>query len=188
MKSGKTISMKRLRVLCAAVLATLTALTAVWLRSALAARPQVGLQIIAEEEKRETVYLVPASGKVVRGFSQLTPLWSQTLNAYEIHEGIDLDGGADGMVRACADGQVIAAEEQGGMGLTIVIAHDEGAYSLYASLSALNVQVGNEVRAGQVIGRVGTSAVAERELGAHVHFSFYQGQEIAPPPFTTDEC
>ncbi|MGN1227295.1 MAG: peptidoglycan DD-metalloendopeptidase family protein, partial [Christensenellales bacterium] len=54
--------------------------------------------------------------------------------------------------------------------------------SLYSSLdSAVNVKVGDEVKSGDVIGKVGDTANGEHTDGAHLHFEFYRdGVKVNP--------
>jgi len=57
-------------------------------------------------------------------------------------------------------------------GNMIVIRHTEEMYTLYAHLSKINVQAGDEVKAGDLIGEVGQSGVA---TGSHLHFEVRKG-------------
>ena len=58
------------------------------------------------------------------------------------------------------------------MGHTVVIRHEGGYTTRYASLTAdLEVSAGDTVEAGQTIGYAGSSALVETTLGSHVHFS-----------------
>ena len=58
------------------------------------------------------------------------------------------------------------------MGTTVVIRHEDGYVTTYASLDKIvPVSVGQSVSLGQTIGYVGTTAMLETALGEHVHFS-----------------
>ena len=57
------------------------------------------------------------------------------------------------------------------MGTTVVIRHDGGYVTMYSSLDAeVTVSAGDEVKLGQTIGYVGSSALLESAIGDHVHF------------------
>jgi LysM repeat protein len=73
-------------------------------------------------------------------------------------------------VRAAADGTVITSKEggwNGGYGNFIVLSHDNGTQTLYSHQSSNSVFVGQKVKAGQVIGYVGSTG---RSTGNHLHF------------------
>jgi murein DD-endopeptidase MepM/ murein hydrolase activator NlpD len=81
-------------------------------------------------------------------------------------------------VPVAAAGRVVRAATQGGYGLTVVVEHAPGLQTRYAHLSASLVRVGDEVTAGQPIGRAGRSG---RATGPHLHFEVIQdGQRIDP--------
>lgn len=86
------------------------------------------------------------------------------------YNGVDIASvfGAD--ILASATGKVIIAKSSGwngGYGAYIVIKHDNGTQTLYAHLSAVNVNVGDDVSQGQVIGQMGSSG---KSTGTHLHF------------------
>lgn len=86
---------------------------------------------------------------------------------YWWHNGIDLKAKTGDKVYAAADGVVqVAKNNQGGYGLYIVIDHNCFG-SLYAHLSKINVQVGQKVKAGDLIGFTGNTGAS---TGAHLHF------------------
>ena len=94
------------------------------------------------------------------------------------HAGVDIAAAYGREVPAVSDGRVEFAGEQGGYGLTVVVAHDGGIETRYAHLSSLNVRQGDQVRAGSVVGRVGQTG---RSTGPHLHFEVLQhGQPINP--------
>ena len=71
------------------------------------------------------------------------------------------------------------------MGYTVVIRHDGGYLTRYASLSQdVPVKSGDTVSAGQVIGYVGDTALVETTLGSHIHFSVtHQDEPMNPADF-----
>jgi len=94
------------------------------------------------------------------------------------HLGFDLAVTAHYPVEAANDGEVVLADYVGIYGNTIVIDHGYGLQSLYAHLSSFNVERGDTIAKGHVIGRSGTTGLA---AGDHLHFSLLlHGVQINP--------
>jgi len=88
------------------------------------------------------------------------------------HAGIDFNAGAGTAVRASADGVVVLAEPLTVRGNAIVIDHGWGLLTGYWHLSSIEVAVGQTVRAGDLIGRVGNTGLS---TGAHLHWEVLVG-------------
>ncbi len=88
------------------------------------------------------------------------------------HLGIDLASVARSKVPASNSGTVIFADFLGIYGQCIVIDHGLGLQTLYAHLSSINVQVGEQVQRGQIIARTGATGLAG---GDHLHFGVIVG-------------
>ncbi|MEB3337257.1 MAG: M23 family metallopeptidase [Leptolyngbyaceae bacterium] len=88
------------------------------------------------------------------------------------HSGTDLGAPLGTPVLAAYAGQVAIADFLGGYGLTVVLNHNQNTQeTLYAHLSEIFVQPGEEVKQGSVIGRVGSTG---NSTGPHLHFEFRQ--------------
>ena len=75
-------------------------------------------------------------------------------------------------------GQVVFAGTYGGYGKLVTVEHDGGYASLYAHLAEINVETGQKIPAGTLIGRVGSSGDS---TGPHLHFEWRRsGQAIDP--------
>jgi septal ring factor EnvC (AmiA/AmiB activator) len=70
-------------------------------------------------------------------------------------------------VKSIAAGEVQMVQPLGTYGLTVIVEHGGGDYSVYGSLSLASVQKGQQIQKGQSIGQVG---VSDPELPAHLHF------------------
>ncbi len=81
-------------------------------------------------------------------------------------------------VRAVASGKVVVAEALSTYGLTVIVQHAGGDYSVYGSLSRLNVKKGDIVNRAQVIGYAG---VSDPELPAHLHFELRPAGHAVDP-------
>lgn len=85
----------------------------------------------------------------------------------KFHNGVDLAAAYGSNVQAAGAGRVVFAGVQGSYGQTILIDHGGGRQTRYAHLSEPLVQAGDQVQAGQVVGRTGSSG---RSTGPHLHF------------------
>ena len=83
------------------------------------------------------------------------------------HSGIDIALNTGDPIHAAFDGVVRLAKYNGGYGNCIVIRHYNNLETLYGHLSKINVKVGQEVKAGDVIGLGGSTG---RSTGPHLHF------------------
>lgn len=124
----------------------------------------------------------PVSGETVVPYSMETLTYNQTTRDWRVHDGMDIAAEAGAEVCAAADGVIYTVYEDETMGMTVVISHDGGYSTKYASL-AENVAVapGDTVTAGQVIGYVGDTALLESAVGDHVHFSVSCSGELVDP-------
>lgn len=87
---------------------------------------------------------------------------------HRFHTGLDYPAATGAPVRAAASGRVtFAGWSTGGWGKLVTIAHSNGVRTLYSHLSRVGVRIGQQVTAGQRIGRVGASGHA---TGPHLHF------------------
>lgn len=92
------------------------------------------------------------------------------LKRYKMHTGIDLEGEFGTPVKAAAYGIVVKTKllySKKGYGKRVILKHADGYKTLYAHLSRVDVEVGDVVVAGQVIGRIGNSGFSR---GAHLHY------------------
>ncbi|MBJ7900101.1 MAG: peptidoglycan DD-metalloendopeptidase family protein [Cyanobacteria bacterium RI_101] len=87
-----------------------------------------------------------------------------------MHQGTDIAAPLGAPVVAAYSGQVALADWSGGYGLMVTIRHLDGVQeSRYAHLSEIFVQPGQEVRQGEIIGRVGSTGYS---TGPHLHFEW----------------
>ena len=97
---------------------------------------------------------------------------------YEFHSGIDISAPQGSKVLATADGVVVFAAWYGDYGKTVIIRHPSGYLTLYAHLSEIDVKKGQKVKAGDVVGRVGSTG---RSTGPHLHYEVIRDSKPINP-------
>lgn len=95
------------------------------------------------------------------------------------HSGLDFAGGLGSPVVACAPGVVVLARTGFKLhGNCVAIDHGQGIVSFYIHLQKLHVTKGQQVKAGELIGRIGQTG---RANGPHLHFSIYCNKAASNP-------
>jgi murein DD-endopeptidase MepM/ murein hydrolase activator NlpD len=101
----------------------------------------------------------------------------------EYHPGIDFKGAKGDPVHVTADGKVIFTGPKGGYGNCVIVQHKNDFQTLYGHLSHINVEDGQSVSTGDVIGKVGSTG---RSTGSHLHYEVRKnGKPINPIKFLT---
>ncbi|WP_455540091.1 M23 family metallopeptidase [Terrisporobacter sp.] len=107
---------------------------------------------------------VPGYTRIASPFGYRT---HPVLGVKKLHTGIDIPAPEGTPAVAVADGTVIFAGPKGSYGNAIMIEHDNGLVTLYAHNSKLLVKVGDRVKKGQVVTKIGSTG---RVTGPHLHF------------------
>ena len=92
--------------------------------------------------------------------------------------GIGISAPVGTAVKSVSAGTVAYAGQMGTYGSTVILEHGGGDYSVYGSLSRIDVRKGTRVIKGQALGTVGVSDPA---LGAHLHFEIRRGGPAVDP-------
>jgi len=128
-------------------------------------------------------FLLPVKGKEKTSFGL-----RRYRNGEEqgIHKGIDYGTPLGRPVRAANSGTVaLVAEDFRLHGKTIVIGHGQGVCTLYLHLSKILVTSGQEMKKGEIIGRVGATGVA---TGPHLHYALYVAGVAVDPAWWEKEA
>ncbi len=103
------------------------------------------------------------------------------VRAAAMHTGIDFRGETGEPVRVTANGTVTAAGWSGGYGRMVEVDHGNGFVTRYGHLSAIDVTVGQALKIGQTVGRLGSTG---RSTGPHLHYETrVDGEAVDPQKF-----
>ena len=113
----------------------------------------------------------PLVGEEVAAFSVDELKYNETLGDWRTHDGVDIAAEVGTQVLAACSGTVTQVIDDDLMGTSVTIAHDGGYETVYSNLQSVPaVSEGQHVSAGEVIGSVGCTSIAEFAIPAHLHF------------------
>lgn len=129
-------------------------------------------------------YYYPVGGEIIKGFSVDALVFSETLKDYRVHKGIDISAEKGSAVCAYTDGKISKIYDDPLLGKTIAIQHEYDMISYYSNLDSNlpeNISVGKEVKAGEIIAAIGSTALSEVGDESHLHFEIKVGNIIIDP-------
>ena len=98
-----------------------------------------------------------------------------------MHTGLDFRGDMGEPIHATAAGTVTVAGWTGGYGKMVEIDHGNGLATRFGHLSEIDVSVGQKIRIGQVVGKLGSTG---RSTGPHLHYETrINGEPVNPQKF-----
>lgn len=119
-----------------------------------------------------------SAGVLSKRHSVDTQVFSPTLNEYRVHLGVDISTEAQAPVSAVADGKVAQLWEDPMMGWCLAIEHAGDSVSVYKNMAAefaAGIEAGANVKAGQLLGHVGDTAMIEIAEEPHLHLELTVG-------------
>jgi murein DD-endopeptidase MepM/ murein hydrolase activator NlpD len=122
------------------------------------------------------------SATITSGFksSRLHPI----LDIFRAHKGVDLAADRGTAIVAPANGRVISVGWRLGYGQTVEMQHSGQVVTLFAHCDKILVKEGQQVIAGQIIARVGSTGLA---TGPHLHFEVHRaGKQVDPIRFLAE--
>ncbi len=134
------------------------------------------------EKAKELTFAKPVEGDIVREFAKDNLIYSNTLEEWTTHMGIDIKAEKTTVVKAAEAGTVKSIKNDPRYGLTIVVEHENGYQSVYANLLTSEFVVeGEKVEKEQSLGTVGNTAVFEVADEPHLHFEIWKdGVQVDP--------
>ena len=136
----------------------------------------------SKEEKKELAFEKPVEGEIMKVYAKDNLVFSNTLQEWTTHLGIDIKADKTTVVKSAEAGTIKTIKNDPRYGLTITIEHDNGYQTVYANLlSSEFVVEGETVEKGQSIGTVGNTATFEIADEPHLHFEVLKdGVQIDP--------
>jgi murein DD-endopeptidase MepM/ murein hydrolase activator NlpD len=119
--------------------------------------------------------IAPATGVLTDGFgTRNDPITGRRA----FHRGLDISARRGTPVLAPADGIVVFAGRNGGLGKTLRLSHGFGFTTVYGHLNQIQVELGDEVHRGDQIGTIGNTG---RSTGSHLHYEVHEDGKSKDP-------
>ena len=135
-----------------------------------------------KSENKELSFIKPVEGEVVREFAKENLIYSETLQEWTTHLGVDIKAEKTTVVKSAEAGTVKTIKNDPRYGLTIVVEHEGGYQTVYANLLTSEFVVeGENVDKGQSLGTVGNTAVFEIVDEPHLHFEILKDSVAVDP-------
>ena len=130
-----------------------------------------------EKKPGKLTMVAPLVGEVTKLHSTDTPVFSDTLNEWRVHTGLDISAEEGDGVYAAADGEVTKVYSDPFLGRTVEITHEGGIVSVYSNLDSdsISVSEGQTVTCGTKLGTVGDTSLIELADEPHIHFDVKVG-------------
>ena len=149
--------------------------------------PVTGVPYTEPETESETVtesqpqYLLPMGSFIVKDYSGDAVVYSNTMQDWRVHTGVDFGDSRGQSVLAIADGTVTDVQEDVLWGVVLTIDHGDGIVARYCGLEKGSTpEVDAEVEQGVVIGKLGEIPVESKD-GPHLHLEIRKnGVRIDP--------
>ena len=150
---------------------------------------EVNKQILTlAQQGIDTTYIGGELAWPVPGYTRITSKYAMRVHPitgqYKLHTGVDIGAPAGSNFIAANDGIVVKAEYNAAYGNMVIIDHGGGISTLYAHGSEILVQLGQSVKRGESILKVGSTGYS---TGPHAHFEVrLNGVVTDPMPYITN--
>ena len=135
-----------------------------------------------ENQTVELNFEKPVDGEIVRDFAMENLIYSETLQEWTTHTGIDIKADKTTVVKVAEAGTVKSIKNDPRYGLTIVVEHEGGFQTVYSNLLTSEFVVeGEKVEKGQSLGTVGNTAAFEIADEPHLHFEILKDSVQVDP-------
>ena len=124
----------------------------------------------------------PVEGDIVRDFAVDNLIYSNTLQEWTTHTGVDIKADKTTIVKVAESGIVKTIKNDPRYGLTVIVEHENGFQTVYSNLLTSEFVVeGEKVEKGQSLGTVGNTAAFEIADDAHLHFEILKDSVQVDP-------
>lgn len=129
----------------------------------------------------QKTYTMPMGDLVIKDYSDGVILYSETMQDWRVHNGIDFGDNLGQSVLSIAEGKVLDVQEDTMWGVIVTIDHGEGIVAQYCGLvKSSTPEVGTTVEQGVVIGKLG-EIPCESKDGPHLHLEITRdGTHVDP--------
>ncbi len=125
---------------------------------------------------------LPVDGPILTEYTSDSLIYSETLEAWVGHEGIDIEAPEGTVVKAAADGVIKEVYEDELWGIVILIDHGGDLQTRYSNLATKDmVKVNLKVKKGDSISKVGNTAKIEMMMKPHLHFEVIKNGKLVNP-------
>ena len=155
------------------------------------AKPKEDVKIEKPEEKPEentfnffkkSEFSMPLEGKIIGNHSGGELVKYEALDEWRTHDGIDISAEADAEIKASGDGKILSVTNDPLWGTVVEISHEGNFVTIYSGLAPeVSVKTGDEVKTGDVIGKLGETNLAEIDKDSHLHFSMKEKGKFIDP-------
>lgn len=138
--------------------------------------------VIEEEPVKPLEFMYPVDGEIIKEFAIDNLVYSETLQEWIVHKGIDIKAERATVVKSAEEGTVTAIKNDPRYGLTVIVEHRDGYKTLYSNLLTSEfVTEGEAVTKGQTLGTVGNSGAFEIADEPHLHFEMLINEQPVDP-------
>ena len=133
----------------------------------------------------ELHFSVPLEGEIAKDFSDSNLTYSETLQEWTVHLGVDIKAEKGSSVLASEAGTVESIKNDPRYGITVTVVHENGFKTIYSNLQTAEfVSEGQTIEKGQIIGSVGDNAAFEIADDPHLHFEMTKdGTNVNPSTY-----
>lgn len=130
---------------------------------------------LAGKFKIRQMFRSPLGGRMSSFFgNRKHPIYRKTM----FHNGLDIASSYGTYIGAAREGVVISTGWNGSYGKAVTVQHDNGYRTMYGHMSVIYAKPGDKVKAGKVLGRVGSTGSS---TGPHLHFTMWHNNRLLNP-------
>ncbi|TJX13387.1 hypothetical protein E9840_09590 [Tissierella creatinini] len=135
-----------------------------------------------EVQSKDLKFMLPVEGSILTDYSVDKLVFSETLEEWRAHTGLDIGGKVGDRVKAPGDGVVKEIKEDDLWGITIIIDHGNGIESKLSNLGTMEmVKKGLKIKYGDYIGTIGDTADIEMTMDPHIHYEVFKDGKVIDP-------